>query len=152
MKKLCVSLLAAALLLQFSALSPAVQARPVAASAGTAAMAFVYDPDNIVVSYPDGHSQAFPASQPLMVTREMENALLSMPEGSQVRFTGGALKSKFIDLRNFDPTCFKYGSLPDGFELTAIVSSGLARTTFITLDGVPFYVQFVFVPNVPPSP
>lgn len=54
---------------------------------------------------------------------------------------------KFVDLRYFDHSCLQYHSLPNGFGLKGIVDYGLARTTFITLDGAPFYVKFVFVPN-----
>ncbi|GEM_PF-3450801 len=123
--------------------------QPIAAAphmAKIAASAAESDSTVITVSYADGESRQFPADQPLVVARDMENALITMPRGSIVQYTSEALKARFIDLRNFDPGVFEYKALRDGFQLRALVDSGRAPTTLIALDGVPFYVQFVFVP------
>ena len=130
----------------------ASQTEQASGSAPAAGVIVIYDPYNIVVSCPDGRSLSFPASQPLVVTRDMEGALFSMPIGSRVRFTSAALNARMLDLRYFDTSCLKYYPLRDGFELEAIVDYGNAQTTFITLDGVPFNVKFVFVPNDQPAP
>ncbi len=87
-----------------------------------------------------------PDGNPLVITRRMQDALISVPLGTAIDFTKAGIPAKKVVLHNYDNTAFDYAWLPDGFRLTVKtnIPEGRARTTDISVDDEPFWLEFAF--------
>ena len=83
---------------------------------------------------------------PLVITRRMENALISEPLGTANDFTQSGIPARKVVLNNYDNTAFDYARLKDGFRLTVKknIPEGRARTTDISVDDKAFWLEFAF--------
>jgi hypothetical protein len=107
------------------------------------------DDCEIVIRYnekgtPPEHRKA--DGSPLVITRRMQDALISVPLGTSIDFTKSGIPCKKIVLHNYDNTAFNYAWLPDGFRLTVKknIPEGRARTTDISVDDEKFWLEFAF--------
>lgn len=96
------------------------------------------------VGTPPEHRKA--DGNPLVITRRMQDALISVPLGTSIDFTTSGLPAKKVVLNNWDNTAFDYAHLKDGFRLTVKknIPEGRARTTDISVDDQPFWLEFSF--------
>lgn len=87
-----------------------------------------------------------PDGNPLVITRRMQDALISVPLGTAIDFTASGIGAKKVVLHNYDNTAFNYARLRDGFRLTVKtdIPEGRARTTDISVDDQPFWLEFAF--------
>lgn len=103
----------------------------------------------IVIRYnekgtPPEHRKA--DGSPLVITRRMQDALISVPLGTAIEFTTDGIPAKKVVLKSYDNTAFDYAWLPNGFRLTVKkdIPEGRARTTDIAVDDEPFWLEFAF--------
>lgn len=87
-----------------------------------------------------------PDGNPLVITRRMQDALISLPLGTPIDFTTSGIGAKKVVLNNYDNTAFDYAHLRDGFRLTVKtdIPEGRARTTDISVDDQLFWLEFSF--------
>lgn len=87
-----------------------------------------------------------PDGNPLVITRRMQDALISVPLGTAIDFTTSGIPAKKVVLNNYDNTAFDYAKLKDGFRLTVKtdIPEGRARTTDISVDDKAFWLEFSF--------
>ncbi|MBX9879810.1 MAG: hypothetical protein K2Y22_15235 [Candidatus Obscuribacterales bacterium] len=103
----------------------------------------------IVIRYnekgtPPEHRKA--DGSPLVITRRMQDALISVPLGTAIEFTTNGIPAKKVVLKDYDNTAFDYAWLPNGFRLTVKkdIPEGRARTTDIAVNDEPFWLEFAF--------
>jgi hypothetical protein len=102
---------------------------------------------SIEVHYADGRVVNYPADQPFVVTRDMENARVGAPFGSRFQYTKHGLNTESLELRSYDDTAFIKTDLPGGFQLQVRddIPQGRARTTDVRVDdGKLFWFEYAF--------